>query len=252
VITQWNGGPTVLPIADAKRCSQACAEVYAARPRWIRRVLNEQPPFYTLGKASYFDLGFAAAPIEDYLAAADVVRSSTGVAVNAIFEDVRDALCDVLGAPVHYPPELPSPGFHIYIGRAIPQDDCAVRRQDCGSCHFDLQHGYVPWSRWYADVDTTKSVSFTLPINLPAAGGGLKIWKSLTLGEIGPLKDFDFGGRAHTTSSEFLRYTVGHLVLHDGHVLHQGAGVSPISVTDERITLQGHGVWADGAWRLYW
>lgn len=250
--TTLTAHPVVLPIADAAHCAAACEEIYAARSNWTRRVLNDQQPFYTLGTASYFDLGFASGAIDDYLAGTGTVRSSTGPAVGSILDDVRLALTHVLAEPVEYAPQLPSPGFHIFIGQAIPQVDCARRRPDCGSCHFDLQHAYLPWSRWYAEVNTSDTISFTLPVNLPAAGGGLAFWQPLTLERTGPSGDADIGALAHTTPSQTIRYRIGHLVLHDGHVLHQMAGISPVSVTDERITLQGHGVLADGTWRLYW
>ena len=42
------------------------------------------------------------------------------------------------------------------------------------------------------------------------------------------------------------------MVVHSGHVLHQIAPISVVGGDDRRITLQGHGMWASGAWRLYW
>ena len=107
-----------------------------------------------------------------------------------------------------------------------------------------------------SNVDLEHTLSFTLPLNLPKQGGGLKFWHGLS---VESMRDYirkdrfgDVATAAHTTSSDTLRYTVGRLVLHNGHTLHQMAGVSKFSVTDERITLQGHGVFADGGWRLYW
>ena len=42
------------------------------------------------------------------------------------------------------------------------------------------------------------------------------------------------------------------MALHAGHLLHQIAPGTALQPQDERITLQGHGVYVDGAWRLYW
>jgi hypothetical protein len=149
-----------------------------------------------------------------------------------------------------------APWFHIFIGRAIPLGNCSSQREDCASCHFDLQHEYIPWAQWYANVDLANTLSFTLPLNLPSRGGGLMYWPDLTVTSMREYIRTDrFGDivtAAHRTLATALRYTIGNLVLHDGHTLHQMAGVSGISVTDERITLQGHGVFAEGAWRLYW
>jgi hypothetical protein len=248
----WQTKPLLLQVAEAANCAAACTEVYAAHARWICRMLNDEPPFYTLGAASYLDLRFATGSINEYLSHPRAVWASTGPAVATLLDDVRGALACVLDAPVEYAPQLPSPGFHIFIGRAIPQVDCTRCSSGCRSCHFDLQHTLIPWERWYSDVDASQTLSFTLPINLPAAGGGLTIWKSLTLDQFGPSDQIEIPTMAYITASETIRYALGHLVLHDGHVLHQVAAVSPVSVTDERITLQGHGILADDAWRLYW
>jgi hypothetical protein len=254
--SDWQHGPVEIPIADSPLCAAASREIYAQRPRWRTRILNEQAPFYTLGAASYLDLGFTSGSIEDYLADAGSLWQWAGDAVLTIIDRVRARLHEHLGQPVEYAPTLPSPGFHIFIGRAIPYGDCARAREDCASCHFDLQHEFIPWKRWYASVDLEHTLSFTLPLNLPKQGGGLKFWHGMS---VETMRDYirkdrfgDIATAAHTTPSDTLRYAVGRLVLHNGHTLHQMAGVSKVSVADERITLQGHGVFADGVWRLYW
>lgn len=243
-------------IADPGLCVAACREIYAQRPRWVARRLFGQPPFYTLGAASYLDLGFAAGSMDDYLHDAGSVWRWAGDATLTIFERVRAALADQLDEPVEYPPTLPSPGFHIFIGGAIPKNDCSRRPEDCGSSHCDLQYRHIPWTRWYRSIDLTRTISFTLPLKLPAAGGGLTIWESLTLerlrADLASKLFPDIASAANATSSATIPYSVGRLVVHGGHVLHQAAGVPKVSVTDERITLQGHGVLADGVWRMYW
>jgi hypothetical protein len=252
----WKREPIEIPIAEPALCVSACREIYAQRTRWRARILNDQPPFYTLGAASYLDLGFTAGSIDDYLSDAGSLWQWAGESVLAVIDRVRARLADQLEQPVEYPPTLPSPGFHIFIGRAIPRVDCGGKREDCGSCHFDLQHEFIPWARWYTNVDVENTISFTLPLNLPAAGGGLIIWESLSLER---MRDYirkdrigEIESAAHATPGTTLRYAVGRLVLHNGHMFHQMAGVPKISVRDERITLQGHGVLADGVWRLYW
>lgn len=249
--TSWFGEPIVLPLADAAACAAVRAGVHAARERWTCRVLNGQPPFYTLGAAAYFDLGFLRGSIDDYLAQAGSVRRDGGPAVNALLDAVRSAIERTLAAPVAFATDLPTPGFHIFIGRAIPQLDCLDRR-DCGSCHFDLQHAWLPWSRWFERVDADRQVSFTLPISLPRAGGALRYWETVTRDRVGARGDADIGRLASEAPCKSIHYATGCLVLHDGHLLHQMAGVRPVSVDDERITLQGHALHADGAWRLYW
>ncbi|KYF55854.1 hypothetical protein BE08_05030 [Sorangium cellulosum] len=245
-----------IPIADPALCAAACREIYAQRPRWRTRRLFSQPPFYTLGAASYLDLGFAAGSIDDYLGDAGSLWLWAGDAVLAIVERVRAALADRLGEAVEYPAVLPSPGFHLFIGAAIPRNDCSRRPEDCASSHFDMQYRHIPWTRWYTSIDLERTISFTLPLKLPAAGGGLTVWRSLTLERLRADLESrvfpDLSAAAGATPSATIPYTVGALVVHRGHMLHQAAGIARAKVKDERITLQGHGVFADGAWRLYW
>jgi hypothetical protein len=42
------------------------------------------------------------------------------------------------------------------------------------------------------------------------------------------------------------------MMLHSGHILHQIAPVAETDPEDERITLQGHGLYCAGTWFLYW
>lgn len=180
--SSWKRDLIQLPIAGPALCTAACREIYTQRARWRKRILNDKPPFYTLGAASYIDLGWdTAGSIDDYLSDAGSLWHWAGEAVLAVMQRVRLRLAAQLEQPVEYPPTLPSPGFHIFIGRAIPSADCLGNRDGCGSCHFDLQYEYIPWSRWYANVDLENTISFTLPLNLPASGGGLILWEALSV-----------------------------------------------------------------------
>jgi len=243
-------------IADRNLSLAACEEIYAQRTGWIGRRLHGKLPMYTLGAAAYLDLGFFAKPLEEYLAAAGSVRRWAGDAVTVLMERVRAELELQLGERVEYFESLPSPGFHIFIGAAIPQTDCARVVSECASSHFDLQYHYIPWERWFKAADFDRTLSFTLPLRLPEAGGGLEVWESLTLGhlrdELARNAFPDQISAAHRTPPRYVPYTVGSMIVHGGHVLHQIAGVPYMSAMDERITLQGHAIFADGAWRLYW
>ena len=248
--------PRTIAVADDALCADACREIYAQRPRWTARRFNGKPPFYTLGRAAYADLDFVKMPLEEYLVGVGSVWEWAGEAVATLLERVRAALEDALGAPAVFAGVLPEPGFHIFIGAAIPRTDCARHADDCASSHFDLQYRCVPWERWYANADMTSTISFTLPLRLPLAGGGLTVWDEL---EFQRLREeiargtFDsVAAAAHGRPGRTIPYEVGSLVVHSGHVLHQIAGVRKAAVVEERITLQGHGVYADGAWRLYW
>jgi hypothetical protein len=257
--------PTIIDIAGSALCAAACREIYAQRPLWRPWRLNGEPTFYTLGAVSYLDLRFRLRSVDEYLSEAGSLWQWAGEAVRTIFERVRCGLEHHLGRPVEYPAALPTPGFHIFIGAAIPKTDCSRNVSDCTSSHFDLQYDEIPWDRWYHHVDFEDAISLTLALKLPAAGGGLTFWESITLERVRAASarlgfsdiyqgygKLDIPSVAHSTPGSTLPYTVGSLVLHSSHVLHQMAGIPKVSATDERITLQGHGVLADGAWRLFW
>jgi hypothetical protein len=245
----------VIEIADANLCARVCREIHALHPLWRAWSLNGQPPFYTLGAASYLELGFARRSISDYLSGAGLLWNS-GEAICALLERVRKGVEDLLGAPVDYPAELPTPGFHLFIGPSIPLRDCRRDVADCGSTHFDMQYEHIPWTRWYERVNLEDTISFTLALKLPEAGGCLALWKSLNLDLLRrnlPGHSFaDLPAAANVARCSLIPYSVGTMVLHNGKLLHQIAGVSTAGPHEERITLQGHGVFADGAWRLYW
>jgi len=257
--------PTIIKIADPALCEDACRAIYAQRPRWRGWRLNGQPTFYTLGGVSYLDLRFRLKSVDEYLNSAGSLWQWAGDATLSIFERVRCALETCLGAPVEYPAVLPPPGFHIFIGAAIPKTDCSRNVLDCGASHFDLQYDEIPWDRWYADVDFSRAISLTLALKLPAEGGGLTYWDSITLESVRASSErrgfadiyegydvLNVPALANVTPSSTIPYAVGSMVVHDSHVLHQIAGIAKTRATDERITVQGHGVFADGAWRLFW
>ena len=50
----------------------------------------------------------------------------------------------------------------------------------------------------------------------------------------------------------YFPYSLGKIVVHKGLMLHQIAPAKDMTIDDERITLQGHGVIADDELRLYW
>lgn len=246
----------MLDVVDAAVCLDVCREIYAQRHLWRGWSLNGQPTFYTLGAASYLELGFAHRPTEEYLGAAGFLWEWAGDVVQTTVEKVRQVLEIHLGARVEYPAGLPAPGFHIFIGAAIPKTDCTRERAGCGSSHFDMQYQHIPWNRWYTHIDSENTVSFTMALKLPAAGAGLLVWESLTVERMREqstnLQTSDIPSAANVTPCLMIPYRMGSMVVHNGHVLHQIAGVQQASVKDERITLQGHGIFADGAWRLYW
>ncbi|MGW7425589.1 hypothetical protein ACWGJB_37120 [Streptomyces sp. NPDC054813] len=103
-----------------------------------------------------------------------------------------------------YPEHLGLPGFHVWLS-------AAAFTKPIAPLHFDLQYRSISWPR---GADLTRHISFTLSVRLPSAGGGLNIWD---------------------VSHEQFR-----------HALAKGWVESVADLKrfdDERLTLQGHGVW---------
>ncbi|MFJ9820103.1 hypothetical protein ACIRU3_33505 [Streptomyces sp. NPDC101151] len=234
---------TDLPLLTAEGSDDVRERVYALREHWIARG-GDPPAFLTLGTPSYLDV--AERPETGHYQRHGVGSREL---LRTHFEDLYDrlgkALTDHLDAPVRFPEHLALPGFHIWLEDAI-----FTRPQ--APVHFDLQYQAFDWP---PGTDTDRLLSFTLPLRVPAAGGGLNLWeatyqdfrRSLARGWVESAADLQ---RFHPL--RYVPYTPGHLYVHSGHVLHQVAPSSSVRRGDERLTLQGHGVWCDGRWLLYW
>ncbi|MEU6878467.1 hypothetical protein [Streptomyces sp. NPDC046712] len=231
---------TVLTEADSDALRET---VHGLREHWIPR--GPKPAsFFTLGTPSYLDL--AEDPeTGEYQKRADISRPLLWESFGELYERLADLLGGHLGAPVHYPQHLAMPGFHVWLS-------AAVFTRPKAPVHFDMQYRAFSWP---PGTDLTRLLSFTLPIRLPAAGGGLNIWdadyedfrQAAAKGWIDSAADLK---RFHT--KQYVPYTPGQMVIHSGHTLHQVAPSSRVEPDDERLTLQGHGVWCAGRWLLYW
>ncbi|SOD89692.1 hypothetical protein [Streptomyces sp. Ag109_G2-15] len=217
--------------------------VHGLRRHWTPRG-PEPAAFFTLGAPSYLDL----APDPEsgvYQKRADVSRPLLENSFDWLYARLAAVLGEHLGAPVHYPEHLALPGFHVWLS-------AAVFTKPTAPMHFDLQYRAFSWP---PGTDLKRQISFTLPVRLPAAGGGLNLWDvsheqfrhALEKGWIESAADLK---RFHAL--RYIPYTVGRMVIHSGHTLHQVAPSTRVEPDDERLTLQGHGVWCDGRWLLYW
>ncbi|MFD4599628.1 hypothetical protein ACFWPQ_16545 [Streptomyces sp. NPDC058464] len=230
----------VLTAADSAALRDA---VHGLRRHWTPRG-PEPAAFFTLGAPSYLDL--APNPgSADYQRHADASRPLLQDSFGWLYTRLAELLGKHLAADVGFPEHLGLPGFHVWLS-------AAVFTKPIAPLHFDLQYQSISWP---PDTDLTRHISFTLPIRLPAAGGGLNVWdvsheqfrRALAKGWVESVADLK---RFHPL--QYVPYTVGRMVLHSGHTLHQVAPSSRVQPDDERLTLQGHGVWCDGRWLLYW
>lgn len=215
-------------------------EVLNLDKEWIDRA-GGFLPIYTLGTASYLD-----ASKEN-----DLIYRNKAKQTNPIlwshFEALYKRLCTLLNNILHIPVALDDslayPGFHIFLGNKKFEKPIA-------SCHFDLQFKSIDWNH-YRDVDFDHPISFTCPFSLPKSGSGLNYW-NIEKQEYLKSSSKEIEALRSTKETLFLPYTIGTLVLHQGLILHQIAPSKDITSEDERITLQGHGLFCDGIMRIYW
>jgi hypothetical protein len=109
----------------------------------------------------------------------------------------------------------------------------------------------IDWSE-LGKPDGRQQLSLTVTFELPAGGGGLYVWNvnRLEIEHMSPAER-----RAHTAANRHATltpYTVGNLVIHSGHQLHQIAPLHDPQPNDRRITLQAHALPVDSRWIIYW
>ncbi|WP_371781512.1 hypothetical protein [Streptosporangium subroseum] len=234
---------TSLDVLDEEQSARTRQDVHALRSHWMPRG-PEPASFFTLGSPSYLDLAENPGG-GGYYAHARADRPVLWDRFGWLYGRLAEMLGEHLKEPVHYPENLALPGFHVWLAPAVFTKPKAP-------IHFDMQYRAMEWP---PDADLSRLISFTLPLRLPGAGGGLNVWEAtheefreaLDKGWIDGASDLQrFHPRQHVA------YTVGRLVMHSGHILHQVAPCARVEPDDERLTLQGHGVWCSGRWSLYW
>lgn len=235
-----------VPVLERGECERVVADVHRLRKLWIER---REPPcsFFTLGPASYLDCPQGELATNGYLQRAVYYNDVLARNFPGLYRTVREAVAGVVGADVAYSHQFALPGFHIWLAAAV----CT---RPVASVHFDLQYRHLSWSAVDAP-DFSQVLSFTLPLKLPEAGGGLWTW-DLTYQEFLEAREKGFVD----TVAELQRfkqivpvaYRIGEAVVHSGHMLHQIAPVASVVERDERITLQGHALRCRNGWQLYW
>lgn len=228
---------TELAILDGDECARASAEIHVLRDRWIRR--SPALPFFTLSAASYLD---APANPVFYRRLARHTNPMLWQHFEWLYERVSATLAAHLGAPVGFGDDTALPGFHVYLA-------CKTFEKPIASIHCDAQFGSIDWSEGEAP-DTTRPLSFTLPLRLPHRGGGMYLWDvhADEIRENRGASPATLAARGRRT----VEYSCGRMVLHSGRYLHQAAPGRRLRGDDERFTLQGHAVRRGGRWELYW
>jgi len=215
-------------------CAELRDRVLESRAHWNPRGMK----FYTLGAASYLD---AAVNRHQYTAAAARLNPVLAQDFADVYARLVDFFEGLLCQPVIFGDGLALPGFHVFELEGTYRDPLQIVER----AHFDLQ-----WELLRLGDPVPRTMSFTIPIELPSGGGAMQLWnaryRELVRADVGA-RDY---ARAH--GSRRLSYTVGHAVLHDGLILHAIGESLTNRPRGQRITLQGHLVCEGNAWVMYW
>ncbi len=223
---------------SSDECLQIRRELHALRDRWEPRLGDL--PFYSLGAASYMDAGKKGEFF--YKMKAKRFNPLLKDHFSFLYERLAQVLEKETGKPVVYEENYGYPGFHIFLFSEVFEFNIA-------SVHFDLQFQELTWR--YKEIDRLHPLSITLPIVLPEKGGGMFCW-DIHHEDVKDLLHKDLEKRSQEEEPVLIEYTPGQAVVHEGLLLHQIAPAEGMQEGDERITLQGHGLFCDGAWHLYW
>lgn len=225
-----------IDVLSINECTELAELVLKSRDEWTSR--SPKGMFFTLGINAYMDLAQSADAQASYFGPARRANKMLRHRFAGLYDKLAQVLRLELGFPTRYAEDLAMPGFHIWISDGIP-------RQATASVHFDLQYQRLVTRSRYAKASGT--VSFTLPIMLPAYGSSLRLWP-----------DCNYSDNASTftvlsqVDPEIINYHVGSAIVHSGLVLHQIGATPVVQPDDFRITLQGHGLVIGKELMLYW
>ena len=224
-------------------CEAVRDAVFELRELWEHR--NPAGPFYTLGAASYLD---AVGPQGNapYYSKAERYNPVLIERFGWLYERLGNALGQALGGPVAFEERCGRPGFHVFLA-------AKVFEQPVASIHVDKQYELVDWTG-AGEPDFEHPLSFTASVVLPRSGSGLNFWDT-PYEEIRDMTRAQIEELARRRPHDNVKYRLGHLVMHSGHMVHQIAPsphLDPDDLRDARITLQGHGIRCGGTWRIYW
>lgn len=229
--------PMAIPFVGPEVCAELFRRVRLQRQAWVSR--HALAPFYTLGPASYLDA--SGGGLAQYQAGSAAYNPQMDQAFGDFYIALCERLSDHLKAPVVMHREHARPGFHIFEGHPAFEKPVA-------STHADLQAQLLPWG---VDAKTAPTLSFTMAVELPEAGGGMDVWAV----DVGVWQAWPEAVRAAKLAEvprHDVRYRLGELVVHNGRWVHRIAAVAPFKGHETRVTLQGHGLFVDGQWQLYW
>jgi hypothetical protein len=240
---------TYLDLLTEQECLEVRSVVYELKKLWQPRNINST--FFTLGSTAYQDAFGYGASI--YYGKAKLFNPILFKHFEWLYKRLSELLAKELGEPACYQQKFALPGFHIFL---TPESDLSkhylkysLEEERC-LAHSDEQYKLLDWES-FGGCNSCKTISFTLAITLPHFGGGLDVWDFNSKDRSG-LSEPEFRQILCSREKTFYPYQLGKVAIHSGLFFHQIAPIQKIHVGDERITLQGHGLFCQGTWHLYW
>ena len=209
-------------ILSLDECKDIKNKIIKNKKKWVCKKVV----LYTLGGVSY---------LGDRVGKNNVIESNTFM--NNLFPDLYKTLLfnlsSMLNKKVVFREDAYLPGFHIFKSNYL-------FRYPIAEFHVDYQYTRYKWNNKFCD--TSKTISFTLPIDLPKDDSGLYIFNAdSTWSRI----------EASKSKRSLVNYKIGKLVVHSGNNYHI-MKPSKILEGEYRITLQGHGVLCNNIWYIFW
>jgi hypothetical protein len=234
-----------VPLLSPEEAHDVVATLDAIRSAWVVRD-GKTRAFATLGRATYLDLCCGRSTVDEYRARAAEQNEHLRRNFGDLLETVRAKIQNELQQRAVLTSDWALPGFHIFTGQGL-------RGAGTGGAHFDLQFRELIGS---AEVEADGVLSFTLPVELPEAGSGLRVW---------PIRPAQLHGSSRSRDgterlieylarkpSIYIRYRIGALYIQREPILHCIWNADTILPSDRRITLQGHGLNQGDGFVLYW
>ncbi len=233
----------IVKVLSSEESMKAVSQIDDLQMHWFAH--GDLVQFFTLGTAAYID-----ASGDDNRRYYDRVQAINPILMNSfewLYRKVLTAISDYTGESCQLSKGQALPGFHIF--NAHPAFTMPL-----ASVHIDLQYKDLDWLKEESiRLDQNHVISFTLSLELPSDGAGLHHW-SYNEENIPPWSERSNGlefVKRHPPN--YQPYTVGHIAIHSGTMLHQIAPIKRYIAGERRITLQGHGVQKKGGgYLIYW
>lgn len=232
-----------------EECRLIRTQVFELRNSW--HSISPPRKCFTLGLPSYT---VAHNDRQDYYAKVAAVNETLAEHFGWLYQKLVRALTGILNAPVQFEQRFSRPGFLIQL---VGQDPRCW--EVSGGPHWDWDFLLLDWKPALpSELDIEKSMSFTIPIRLPKAGGGLLVWEDIQAADTIQLARAESISIEEATSQLVGRqqpirydYQAGNIIYHPGGTVHGILSSSTTEASDERITLQAYALFHQATWNVF-